>query len=189
MKIETKSLPDSIKNALKQVGYGSNDISVEVVEKSNLRNPAAFEGNRGYAILVNLETGETKVTWGSWGGSNMFVQTIVDDCEQEFDLPHNCAVIKGESGGRGNYAHLYLHPSNTVPGLLCAPVIDKETYHALNPHRYIGIYKKEMMAAVKSEDTEKAISAGYLTKKGRGIGLTTEGKNAIEAFEKINGKY
>ena len=190
LSVDTKTLPECLKSALALVSYARHDISVELVPADNavidLKSSSCFEGNRGYTILLNMETGEKKFFEGSWGGSNMFVKTVVDDLDQKFTMPQGCAVIKGESGGRGHFSTIYLRSDNVVPGLLNAPAIDADTYRALRPHCLIGQYKQAAMASIPQALTDAAVAAGLLAKKGRGLGLTTAGKNAMVAYERAN---
>ena len=190
MKTEIKNLPENIKSALKSIDFHGSQLSVEVVADCvmSLKENCCFEGNRSFAIVIDMATGMNRVTYGSWGGSNFYTKTLVDDCDTKFAMPANCAVIKGEMGGRGCFATLYLRPDNVVPGLLLAVSIDDSMYRALCPHRLIGDYKKQALAGITAEQTARAIEAGFIVKKGRGYGLTVSGRNAVEKYEKETGK-
>lgn len=189
MKTEFKTLPECAKAALKELGFHGSTVSLEIVPDCviDLHSHCCFEGNRAFTILINLGTGEYKSLTGSFGGANPYSKTIVDDTEgKKFTIPEGMMTIKGEIGGMGSFAMVYLRPDNVVPGMLSCPAIDDRTYRVLVPHRIAGIYKREALRGVTAQETASAVVAGYLAKKGRGIGLTVNGRNAIEKYEKEN---
>src|SRR5688500_11247331 len=100
MHIEVSKLHPSIAGfLLSQVSYCWNGIGVSAAMTALV---ACSGGNRckGFAILVDLDSGECRILWGSWGGANIFNPgNRVDRDTQEHVLPVNGAVISGSMGG------------------------------------------------------------------------------------------
>ena len=63
----------------------------------------AFEGNRAYAVAVNLGTEQYKTIEGDWSGG---MGTSAVDRGGVYQLPSNGAAIVGEYGGRGSLARI-----------------------------------------------------------------------------------
>lgn len=111
--ISLKELPQSLQSALDSAGYRRQDIKVFAAENFQPSNGSAtFKGNRGYVMTVNMQSGERKILMGNWGGSSGFTKTLVDDCHEDVPIPENAAIILGESGGRGNFAHILVRPES-----------------------------------------------------------------------------
>jgi len=184
------TLPDSIRRALQTVRYGRRDISIEAAERTTLSD-AGSAGQKAFVILVNLESGQTKTTWGSWGGPNMFnPRNPVDLDTREYPIPDNGAVIQG-SVGNSTYARVLISPSTIAPLL---PKADKVPDHeARILYCYVAIKggqsrRDELAWVVRKHpglDLEQAIEAlisnGYLKRNKAGATqVTTEGKNAYQ---------
>ena len=120
---ECKELPNSIKSALRSVGYNRNDISIEAREEMSLASPPAFEGSRGFTCVIDLASGQHRIEHGSWGGRNPFEHHAVDCDENLYPMKAGVAILQGESGGRGCFAHLYLHPDNMCKFLPAVPTL------------------------------------------------------------------
>ena len=103
MYIECKKLPGALKCALASVRYFGADISVKAAETVS-PFMGGGKGYRGFFVAVDLSTGERKITWGSWGGANMFNPgNRVDLDTDEYEMRPGFAVIKGTEGGiKGN---------------------------------------------------------------------------------------
>jgi hypothetical protein len=113
--IETKSLPDPIALTLRSLGFKRPTIAIYASEKAYIGD-CGEQGRRGFAVLLNLETGETKHFQGSWGGSNMFSPTnAVDLDHNSHALPANGCVINGSEGYKGTRASVTVHPSRIAP--------------------------------------------------------------------------
>jgi hypothetical protein len=184
MFVETKELPVCLKDALHNVGYNRFDISLDAREEVSLASPPSFEGSRGFTVIVDLVSGNFRVAHGSWGGANMFCKTAVDNDEANYPMTSGVAVIKGESGGRGCFANLYLHPDNIVKFLPAMPTLTKGQkdilyiYDSLkSAYRKAELERKGATAA----DVEECMRLGFLEHKGNGIRITTLGKNALTA--------
>jgi hypothetical protein len=62
--VAVKELPQTLRDALKEVGYGARDIGVtpqDAVEP----NAYAGEGQKGFVVIVNLATGKREVLGGT----------------------------------------------------------------------------------------------------------------------------
>jgi len=111
--VAVRELPQALQRALLSVGYKRKDIRVEPdTTYSPSEGTAGASGQRGFIVVVNMATGQMKKEMGSWGGGNMFENKQVDQDRKEYPIPNNGAVIVGSSGGRGNFAHIKVHPSN-----------------------------------------------------------------------------
>lgn len=182
--IETKTLSRLLQNVLKGVGYGARDIQVMPSSTADL-SVAAGDGTRGFAVLVNLDTGETKRFTGSWGGTNMFVRTAVDDSDGIGALPPNGCVVKGTTGYPRTFAYIYVHPSamgKFLPGGETEELTDIEQ-QAIYCFCAIkgGEYRREELRRrrVSTETVESLVSRGYLKRNKAGaIQATTKAKNA-----------
>jgi len=183
--IETKTLPDAVRDALKSLGYGRPDIKAEAAESAQL-NDYGETGCRSFVCLVDLATGQRKVTYGSWGGPNMFnPRNMVDLDDREQPIPPNAVVICGSEGGnRPVYARLLAHPSTLTP-LLPAPstLSDKLARMLAVYGAYRSTYRAEelkRMGATHAE-TDELVAGGYLSRNKAGsIQITTKGKQACE---------
>lgn len=117
MTLAVKELPESLQKALKSVGYGRRDISVGTGTSFTLQQGGS-DGKRSFTTMVNLDTGVFKTELGSWGGTNMFTQTLTDDDDTRRPLPPGIAVIRGSLGGSSPvYATILVNPSSLAPML------------------------------------------------------------------------
>jgi hypothetical protein len=180
MHIAVKDLPESIQSALRSVSYGGKDISVQPKERVSIQCSGGA-GQRGFAILLDLASGRQEIHQGSWGGANIFNQhNSVDLDDRMHDIPVGGAVITGSQGNR-TFATVYLHPDNMVK-LLPAPaeLSDKERriMYAFGCLKS-GDYRKEELsrAGATEADIDALISRGFLKRDGRGVQITTAGKN------------
>lgn len=183
--IKVSELPTSVQNALRQGGYGGKDIQVVVEEKFEPRPPSA-DGRKGYVAACALDdTNQVKMTWGSYGGSNMFTRTI-DDVEGYVEIPYNVAFVTGlSSGGAGypGYATVHVSPKNMNPTLL-PPVTNVTEKEA----KILAIFKclksgarKEYLSRAGASDAEvdSLVERGFLSRNKLGsTSITTEGRNA-----------
>lgn len=182
MFVETKSLPEALKSALKKVDYHKPDIDVEVAEEESPLS-AGGDGYKGFCIVVNLSSGESVVKWGSWGGANMFNPGNQVDLDQKYyRIPPDGAIIGGCIGGReGTWATITISPANANPTLLPAPCeITKKEKAILEVMGYVSSYRKQELARIEAttEEIESLVARGFIAKKGNGLGLTIKGKNA-----------
>lgn len=180
--VPVKELPSSIRRALESVGYRRKDISWEVRESISLLG-AGGAGRQEFAIILNLTTGEAVRMNGSWGGSNAFSPgNRVDNDDRSHKLGENCAVIKG-STGNGTFAYLYLSSANVIAALEAPAEVTLRARQILYCYKSLksGPYRQDELSRMKASESEIAdlVTAGYLKKDGRGIQITTSGKNAV----------
>ncbi len=183
MHVSTKELPEVIRRALREVNYSRNDIGVEGATKVS-PSDAGGQGRRGFVLLLDLDTGATKLHQGSWGGANMFNQSNVVDLDQKsYPLPPSGAVIKGSEGGHGGViATLYLNPENLAKLLPAKPLEltakQRGILYAFGAIK-AGEYRKEELrrCEAKEADVEELVKLKLLKRDGRGVTITTEGKN------------
>ena len=111
--VTVRDLPDSVQRVLRQVKYGRKDIAVAPARTYQMSG-ASGDGYKAFTAAVNLETGQYKIEWGSWGGANMFnPRNPVDLDTTPRPIRPNMAVVSGTiGGGRPTWAHIDVHPDN-----------------------------------------------------------------------------
>lgn len=182
--IRVKDLPETLQSLLKACDYHRSDICVNVKETESLLCPGG-SGYKGFTIIVNLSTGESRWLNGSWGGANMFNPTNAVDLDQTmYTLPNDCAIIKGTIGGTtgSTFASITIPPSNASKYLPESNTLSDKDKSILGVYRsYKPSYRKDELYRIgcTQEDLDILISQGYLKRDGRGIQITTKGKNSI----------
>lgn len=181
-RVAVKELPSVVVKALREVKYGRSDIGVTAATSASLASSGGA-GERAFVILVNLDSEDYKVHWGSWGGPNMFnPNNPVDLDTSTHSIPPNGAVITGSIGGGPTYASLLVHPSN-MPKFL--PSVGEVTDHEkaiLRAMVYKSDYKKELLQRMGATQTEIAdlVKRGFIKMNAAGATqITTAGRNAI----------
>ncbi len=180
MYVQVKDLPESLRAALAQVGYGRADIKIETAETASLFS-GGYRGCRSFAILVDLATGRSETHMGSWGGSNMFSpNNSVDNDTKSYILPENGAVITGSEGGdHPTSASICLNPKNVVPWLPAASDVSSEEKAMLAQFR--GLKPGYRDTKGKESMIDSLVERGYLKRNKAGATqITTLGKNACE---------
>ena len=181
--IQVKELPKSIQSLLHSLEYFRKDIEVKIQDTVSL-HCSGSEGRKGFSAVLNLSTGEKEVLWGSWGGANMFVDNRVDSDTRSIPIGENVAVIKGSQGHHGTWATIYIGKNNVLPCLPSGeqlPLKQRQILYCFNAIK-AGTYRKEELARVKATyaEIDALVESGHLKKDGRGIQITTLGKNANE---------
>jgi len=184
--VEVKTLSPIVRSALDGIDYGARDIQVVPCSSVSLQ-VCGGAGQRGFAVLLDLATGASKSFGGSWGGSNMFVSSIVDDSSDSGTLPPGGCVIKGTRGHPRTFATIYVHPSamgKFLPSGEAESTTDEEQ-QAL--YCYTGIkggeYRREELRrrGVSSACVDSLVARGYLKRSRNGATqATTKGKNALD---------
>lgn len=177
MYVKVNVLPDSIRSGLKSVNYGKVDIEVKISETVNLFD-AGSSGRRGFVVLINLGTGESEIRYGSWGGGNMFVQNRIDSDDRDHKIGHNCAVIKGSEGYGATYGVLYLPPSNVMKCLESVETLEEGKMQVLLAYKSLTSAARKDVLRGKEAIINELVESGYLSRNGRGVSITTKGKNA-----------
>lgn len=181
MYVEVKALPAEVQRALSSVGYGRKDIQIEASERAYPNQGG--DGQRGFMVVLNLATGESRVAYGSYGGANPFQKTV-DDLE-EVTLQPGMMVITGVTGGNQPvYAKIKAHPSNMAAMLPAAPALSERELIVLYAFRALkgGEYRQQHFRDYKVKQSEiDALAAKGLIKvnKAGAAQITTEGRNAF----------
>lgn len=183
--IKVTELPPSLQRALVSAGYNRKDIEVKVTEEFEPRPPSA-DGRRGFVAMCLLDdSNEFKLTWGSFGGANMFT-TTVDDVKGAVEIPQNVAYITGMSNAGSGYpgfATVFVGPKNMNPTLLpSAPSVTEREGKLLAIYKTLkSSYRKEYLDRAKTtpEEIDSLVARGFLSRNKAGaISITTEGRNA-----------
>jgi hypothetical protein len=177
MYIKTKELPQSIQSCLHSIGYGKADIAIEAKETVNISS-CAGDGSRSYYAIVALDGSITpEIHYGSWGGGNPFEAKRVDVDDTNYPMKPECAVITGETGGRGTFARITLHPNNIAAMLPPKADITDEQKGILKSYATL---KPAYRPKYSSEEIDELVVKGLLKRSKNGATqITTDGKNAI----------
>lgn len=180
--IEVKTLPATVQAALKAAGYHRKDVAVKASPTFRLESSFG-DGYRGFAVAINMGTGETKTLHGSWGGPNMFVAAQVDHDERDHQIPVNGAAFVGQQGGgRPVSGTLYVRPDQVVALLPAAePVSERERDLLAIFGGIKSGYRPEYLQRAKATgaEVEALIARGFLSRNRAGaVSITTKGKNA-----------
>jgi hypothetical protein len=179
-------LPTAVQRALTAVKYGRADIEVQASETVSL-SVGGGSGTKGFAVLVNLTTGQHVISWGSWGGANMFNPTNAVDLDtRPYALPADGVAITGSiGGGRPTYAVVKI-PASMVALMLPAPgpALSKVELDALYCHSAYkgGQGRRDELARrrVPSSVVDAMVERGYLKRNKAGAtAITTDGRNAV----------
>lgn len=185
MWVPVSDLPDSVRRALHDVGYGRQDI--EVVPATTVRpGSVGSEGRRAFVTILNLATGQSRTAYGSWGGPNMFDRdNPVDNDSTTYPLPEVGAVVTGSTGYPRTFARVHVHPAATgrmIPG----PVeeVTPQDRQALYCHKAIkgGAYRRDELRRrrVQPETINRLVARGLLARNRAGaVSITTAGRNAL----------
>jgi hypothetical protein len=184
IRIEVKTLPDTLRAALKSVEYHCTDIGVEVSDKVSA-NAQGSAGSRGFVLVVDIASGEMKRHMGSWGGASACENRQVDLDTNTYDMRPGFAVISGSMGYPRTFATMYLHPENMAKYLPAAPQVsdrDRTILDQFNGLTSAG-RKDEWSRYPQSRPTEtelnSLVSRGLLARNAAGATrITTAGKNA-----------
>lgn len=180
--VDPKDLPSSLQKALKKVGYRRRDVKVVPATSASVRSTAG-KGSRGFALAINVATGQTSpIAMGSWGGQNPFEKHVVDWDDKPVSIPRNGAILVGSEGYKGVFVTIYVHP-NMLASLLPGEtdVTDRES-EILRMATYKSFYKKELFDRhmVAKEELLSLVRRGYMKmNKAGATTVTPSGKNAM----------
>ena len=186
--VQVKTLPHTVQKALHACGYRKADIAIKGRESFTLES-AYGSGYRAFAVVLNMETGESKTFNGSWGGSNPFESRRVDTDESEHSIPVNGAAITGQCGGTGGKvsARLYVRPDalpKYLPETINLSDKSKGILYAFNSLK-AGFYRQDELTRMGATDSDIAnlVTLGLIkVNKAGSKAITTEGKNALGSF-------
>lgn len=188
MWIETKDLPDSVRDVLARVGYGRRDVEVRVAE-TLVMSGVGSKGRRAFVGMVDLSTGRSDVTYGSWGGPNPFVpDNAVDRDHGAYRLPDTAVIVLGSQGYPQTFLTLHVPPA-LMPRMLPAAgeTVTKEELDALYAHGRIkgGAYRRDELRrrGVREETVAALVARGLLSENRAGARqITTAGRNALGEY-------
>lgn len=111
-------LPALIVEAIKGAGCPVRSSIPCYVSETASMHAVSGEGCKGFATLIDLDSGATRTVWGSWGGGNPFARgehDSVDHDTAERPLPPNGCIIKGYIGGaKGGRVSITIHPTRAA---------------------------------------------------------------------------
>ena len=183
--IDIRELPKIIQKVLCKVGYMRKEITYNIVNLISLRHAPSLRYHRGFSALINLETGKYKIGVGSYGGTNQYSNTIVDDCNIEFKFPASYVIIKGEQGASGSYASMYMCPDGALPINTSEEDIEDRIYKILKIFKCAPKHKVEALAkSARVLDISDAINNSLIVmKKNMFYATTKKGKKFIHRYE------
>lgn len=188
--VDVRDLPPTLRKALKEVSYGRKNIEVKA-QPTVVLSTAGGDGYRGFASIVNLETGQSAVTYGSWGGANPWARdNAVDNDRTRYAIPMNGAVIIGVEGGSSPvYATVTVNP-DTMPTLL-PPVVELTPQESqalaiingLKPGYRKDAFDRKRLGRYDATNPilKTLVEKGLIKATGAGIQVTTAGKNAVDS--------
>lgn len=188
--VDVTDLPAPIQSALKSVGFGKANISVEASATVHLGNSGSGKGSRAFTVLVDLDTGKSVTTHGSWGGVNMFnPSNAVDNDDRAYALPPNGVAIMGSTGGgKPTMARLHI-PASMVSRIITAGPVEALPTDQLTALAiftgYKASYRAEELARYKvpASTLDTLVAAGLLKRNRAGAtSVTTAGQNAVSDY-------
>lgn len=186
MHIEVKELSPVVRAALKSVGYGAADVRVEATETVSSYS-GANQGQRGFLLALNLQTGAREGFHGNWGGGGLAAPANPVDAEVSIPIPEHGIVIKGQQGYPRTFATIYAHPHAVGAYLLPSGEALAELSELEQQAIYCfaaikgGEYRRDEMRrrGVDAETVDGLVERGYLKRNRAGATqITTKGKNA-----------
>lgn len=191
MHVSVKELPPVVRDWLKSNGFGKQDIAIDVKETVCLQDMGCT-GRRGFTAMIDLATGESSVTRGSWGGPNAYcLDNTVDTNDRDHPLPVGVVCVQGSEGYKGVRADIVVHPQTMNMAALPAPQsleLTKQEQAVINivdSCTSSGRAREfEYDAALGKYGPENPHIVSLVAKGllkisgGKAISITTEGKNA-----------
>ena len=183
MHVKMSDLPTVVRTRCKQLGHNLASIKVHPAEDVSTE----YQGNagsRGVFCLINTRTGIEETEYGSWGGSNMFVECDVDQGKITI-LLGDLVALKG-STGHLNLLHLYVPPE--VYETMKQPetvTLSREEQVVIWAHKNMtSSYRKEHYACNRvnpAEAIESLVGKKLLKQNKNGATqITPDGRNAAE---------
>lgn len=193
-RVAVKDLPATVQRALKEVKYGRRDIEVSAATTFSFQSYGG-DGYRDFTSIVNMETGQSKVTYGSWGGPNPWTRgNIVDTDDRNHTIPLNGAIIQGtEGGGKPVYATIKVHPDNMATLIPAQIDLTREEKLAitildsLKPAYRAEYFVRNDLGLYKADNPliKGLVDKGLVKVTGTGIQITTAGKNARDPSVRV----
>ena len=110
--VSTTTLPKAVIKVLAEVRFNKRKISVTQATSFSMYS-AGDDGAKGFTALVDIDTNQTDVTWGAFGGGGLGTKpSPVDDVNTpKKSLPDHLVVVQGQIGGRDPYASIICTPT------------------------------------------------------------------------------
>jgi hypothetical protein len=190
MYVDVRELPKCVKEVLRKIGFNKKEIPFDTAERVTLRHLVSLPYNRGFSIIINLSNGKYRVGIGSYGGTNQFHTTIVDDCNYKFRLPSNFILIKGEHGSNGSFATMTMRPGGALPFVGSEDDCEDRMYKLLKIFfKTSGNRRIELLGEIKPLDIKDAIKLNFLAYVGSmttgNLKITKRGKKYIRKYEEL----
>jgi hypothetical protein len=190
MHVKLSDLNPLVRNRCKQLGHNRDSIQVHPAEEVSTE----YQGNagsRGVFCLINTRTGIEETEYGSWGGSNAFVERNVDQGKAVV-LLGDLVALKG-STGHFNLLHLYVPPEvyETMKQPEAVPLTRAEQV-VLYAHKSLkgGHYRIEHYQRNQIDHKsaiESLVGRGMLKQNKAGAtSITPDGRNAAEQATKLS---
>jgi hypothetical protein len=190
MHVKMSDLPPVVRTRCKALGHNRADIQVHPAEDVSTE----YQGNagsRGVFCLINTRTGIEETEYGSWGGSNMFVECDVDQGKSTI-LLGDLVALKGSTGYL-NLLHLYVPPE--VYETMKQPetvTLSREEQIVLYAHKSLkgGHYRTEHYQRNRINPAlsiESLVGKGFLKQNKNGATqITPDGRNAAEQATELS---
>ncbi len=186
-----KDLPETVQAALRKAGYRSDDIGVRAQDTYSPAQSGG-SGRRAFVVKVNLTTGETEASVGSWGGANMFNPGNAVDLDRgSYPIPTGVAVIEGSQGEK-TFASLVVRPENLAPLLPGEVALSDRLSYILTVYSHYNSagrkneferpYKvrAELRGTPTKDELSELVKLGLLAPAGSGMKVTAAGRNAAK---------
>ncbi len=181
--VPLKELPSSLRDALKRVNYHAQDVGV-VAQDKVIPNPYAGEGQKGFVLVIDINTGKSRDLPGGWGGANYNDPREIDFAGKAVSIPAGGAIIIGTEGHPRTMATIYVNPEMIAAMLPAGPeVSDRDKMILRSIRSYTSAGRKEIFRdqKVKPEEVDALVGRGLLKKtKSGALSITTDGKNMAE---------
>lgn len=187
MYVNVRELPRCVREVLKKVGYKKKEISYSLDERISLQHSASLRYNRGFTAIIDLISGKYRIGLGSFGGTNQFQKTIVDDCTMKFKFPASFVILCGEHGNGGNLSTMTMRPDGALALVGSEDDIEDRLYKILKIYKKVtGDQRDDLLCAVSPYDIREALKIGYLSQLPRNLfeyRLTKRGKVFVKRYE------
>lgn len=168
---------------LSSLGYTDRSVRLYAVDSVSDLKAYSNKGERSTIRIVDTDNGIDKSHRGSWGGSNMFTSSIVDDVgiSCELDLNTMILVIKNDN----ELIEVYVHPAAVGDFHVDTADLTDVQVKMLEVFQYTSSYRKSYWSKSWGELSNDnpnllpLIDQGLLKKAGKGLSITADGKNAL----------
>ena len=186
--VSPSELPPIVLAAIRDAGCPvRGSIPVYVSDTASMC-AVSGDGCRGFATLIDLDSGDTRTVQGSWGGGNPFARgehDSVDHDTTERALPSSGVVVKGYIGGsKGGSCSVHIHPTRAAKLLPAkGSVSDREgmllaVYAGLNSRGRKEHFERHPSAVPSQAELAALAERGFIKlAKNGAVTITPEGRN------------